>query len=354
MFHVERRVAPFADWRTRAPTGEELWRLPMEPLGTFYGHAASLVLAGDTLILLLDQYVGSALLGVGRASGEVLWRRERPGRVESWTTPALYPSEANPEQILVVGSTWLDAYALATGEPFWETDVLGYWPIASPVVSGDVLVTSVPDMAGGEPASFASVLAAGDADGDGTVSLEELLQAESLKDYAPAFGFIDIDGDGFMNEAEYTASFLAPVTDNYGAMGIRLPAPDSGGPAEVLWREQRAVPYHATPLVNEGLAYLFSDNGILSVVDIATGELARRDRLSRSGANLNASPVLGDGEIYRATADGEVIVLRAGADWEVLASNDLGEPMFATPALAPGRIFIRTDGHLYAFGAEIE
>lgn len=336
------------------PTGEELWRVPMDPLGTFYGHAASPVLAGNTLILLLDQYVGSALLGLDRLTGEVLWRRERPGRVESWTTPALYPNEEDPEQILVVGSTWLDAYALTTGEPFWETDVLGYWPIASPVVSGDVLVTSVPDMAGGEPASFASVLGEGDADGDGTVSLEELLQTESLKDYATAFAFIDIDADGLMDEAEYTASFLAPVTDNYGAVGLRLPAPGSGGTGEVLWREQRAVPYHATPLVSDGLAYLISDNGILSVVDLATGELARRDRLSRAGANLNASPVLGDGKIYVATADGEVIVLRAGADWEVLASNDLGEPMFATPALAPGMIFVRTDGHLYAFGVEIE
>jgi outer membrane protein assembly factor BamB len=65
---------------------------------------------------------------------------------------------------------------------------------------------------------------------------------------------------------------------------------------------------------------------------------------------LSASPVLGDGKIYVATADGEIHVLSVGADWEVLATNDLAEPMYATPALAPGRIFVRTDGHLYAFG----
>ena len=336
------------------PTGEELWRIPMARLGTFYGHSASPVLVGDTLILLLDQYRGSVLLGVDRLTGESLWTRDRPGRVESWTTPVLFPDDQHPEQILVVGSTWLDAYAFSTGEPFWEMGEMGYWPIASPVLGGDILVAATPDMAGGVPPAFASVLAEADSDSDGTLSRAEVLGSGNIAGWDSSFAFYDIDADGLIDEPEYVANFLGPVTDNYGAVGVRLPAPGSSAQAEVLWREQRAVPYHATPLVSEGFVYLVSDNGIVSVVDLATGELARRERLSRAGTNLTSSPVLGDNKIYLATSDGEVLVLRAGVDWELLATNDLAEPMFATPALANGTLFVRTAGHLYAFGDSAE
>ena len=94
-----------------------------------------------------------------------------------------------------------------------------------------------------------------------------------------------------------------------------------------------------------------ADAGIRAV-EAHRANLSRRDRLARSGVNLSASPVLGDGKLFIASQDGEVYVVSAGPEWEVLAVNDLGEPMYATPALAPGRLFVRTDGHLYAFGAE--
>lgn len=332
--------------------GEEMWRLPIEPIDNFYGQSASPVLAGDTLIILVDQRQGSYALGLDRLTGQVRWRRERLGRVESWTTPVVYPTEGGPDQILVAGSTWLDSYAADTGEPFWEMDGFGYWPIASPAIAGNVLVAAGPDMAGTEPETFAAVVARGDEDGDGLMSRAELAGLERYAGLGEHFAFGDVDHDGAWNEAEYAAVYLAPATDDYGAVGVALPAPGEDTVARVLWREQRAVPYHATPIVSEGLVYLITDSGIVSVLSAESGELVRRDRLARSGVNLSASPVLGDGKLFIASQDGEVYVVSAGPEWEVLAVNDLGEPMYATPALAPGRLFVRTDGHLYAFGAE--
>jgi outer membrane protein assembly factor BamB len=64
-----------------------------------------------------------------------------------------------------------------------------------------------------------------------------------------------------------------------------------------------------------------------------------------------ASPVAGDGKIYLASLEGKVTVLKAGADWEVLSTGDLGEAVVATPAIADRRVFIRTEGRLYAFGS---
>ena len=63
-----------------------------------------------------------------------------------------------------------------------------------------------------------------------------------------------------------------------------------------------------------------------------------------------ASPVAGDGKIYVASQRGVVAVLRAGDTLDVLARNDLGEPILATPAIVDGKLYVRTEGHLYAFG----
>ena len=63
-----------------------------------------------------------------------------------------------------------------------------------------------------------------------------------------------------------------------------------------------------------------------------------------------SSPVAAGGNIYFASGDGVVSVLRAGDKLDVAARNDLGEPIFATPAILDGRLYVRTASHLYAFG----
>lgn len=81
-------------------------------------------------------------------------------------------------------------------------------------------------------------------------------------------------------------------------------------------------------------------------IDGKTGALRYRDR---TGATHSASPVASDGHIYLATEGGEVLVLRVGGDlFEVIARNDMGEPLFATPAIPRGTLYLRTRGHLVA------
>ena len=65
-----------------------------------------------------------------------------------------------------------------------------------------------------------------------------------------------------------------------------------------------------------------------------------------------ASPIAADDKVFVASLDGKVTVLKAGAQWEVLGVNDIGEPIHATPALAGGRIYVRTRGAVYCFGAK--
>ena len=67
--------------------------------------------------------------------------------------------------------------------------------------------------------------------------------------------------------------------------------------------------------------------------------------------DYSASPVAGDGKIFMVSASCKVTVLKAGAQWEVLATNDLDEECWATPAIAGNNLFIRTRNTLYSFAA---
>ncbi len=64
-----------------------------------------------------------------------------------------------------------------------------------------------------------------------------------------------------------------------------------------------------------------------------------------------ASPVAADGKVFLANTEGKITVLKAGKEWEVLAVNELGDEVNATPALSEGRLYVRTRGALYCFSA---
>src|SRR5207245_9235786 len=95
-----------------------------------------------------------------------------------------------------------------------------------------------------------------------------------------------------------------------------------------------------------GLLYLVKDGGVVSCLEAKTGKLIYRKRLG-AGGFYYSSPVAGDGKVYAASNDGVVTVFKAGDRFEVLANNDLDESIRATPALADGKLYIRTEKHLY-------
>ena len=117
-----------------------------------------------------------------------------------------------------------------------------------------------------------------------------------------------------------------------------------------MWSNEQSIPYIATPVVYDDIVYLVRDGGIVQSVDLSTGEVFKRGRTSRSAGSIYASPVAADGKILISSLEGEIAVLEAGAQWEVLAVNDLDEPIYASPALAGDRIFVRTPTRLYSFG----
>jgi len=327
--------------------GEERWRHPLGPFQNFYGIAASPVLSGNTLILVCDQMRGSFLLAVDKDTGKELWRQERSGRLLSYATPILYPDARNPREVIVVGNLWVDAYDLESGKSTWVLGGLGVDPVSSPVLAGDLLFTNTSDHAPEPPPPFSELADKHDTDGNGVLSHSEVKDTWMYNH----FGYLDWDGDGTLSAKDWHDLNESMATGGWGIAAIRVPS--GNAEATVVWRSQQSVPYIPTGLVYEGVLFMVKD-GIVSALHPETGELLKRGRLTKGSPKVHASPVAADGKIYIATREGQVAVLSAGADWEVLAMNDLEDEIHASPAIADGHLYVRTKSKLYSFASQGE
>lgn len=109
------------------------------------------------------------------------------------------------------------------------------------------------------------------------------------------------------------------------------------------------MPEVPAPLLYKGRVYTVTYGGVVSCLEAGNGKVIFRARLGASGAYFS-SPVAAAGRIYFASEEGVVSVIGVGDTLEVLAKNDLEEPIFATPAIVESVIYVRTVGHVYAFG----
>ena len=343
-------VAFFAEFGMVAYTaeGKDRWSLPLGPFKNFYGMAASPILAGDMVVQVCDQQKGSFLLAVDRKTGRQLWKTERPAADIGWATPMVLHPPEGPAQLIVLGSTRLDAYYLNTGEPLWWMPVGSGGALGTPVASGGTLLVST--LSSSEPMlpTFASALTMYDKDHDGRISQDEF---KADKDFGEHFGWIDEDSDGFITEKEWNYARTLG-TGEYGA--IAIDASKARGhlePSSVQWRFKKNLPYIPAPLVYHDVYYMVRDGGIITSLDPSTGKLLKEGRTRDALGEYYASPVAADNKVFLASVDGKMTVLKAGGQWEVLAVSDLGDEIHATPALSGGRIFVRTHGSLFCFGA---
>jgi outer membrane protein assembly factor BamB len=136
----------------------------------------------------------------------------------------------------------------------------------------------------------------------------------------------------------------------YGAVAIPLEAKGRLEPSAARWRFKRNLPYVPAPVLYNSVFYMVKDGGIVTSLDPADGKLLKQGRTPEAPGQYLASLVAGDGKVYLVSDEGKMTVLRAGAQWEILAVNNLEEECYATPAIAGSRLLVRTRGTLYAFG----
>jgi outer membrane protein assembly factor BamB len=102
-----------------------------------------------------------------------------------------------------------------------------------------------------------------------------------------------------------------------------------------------------TTIVYGELFYVLSDNGVFSAYEVKTGTVVYQQRLPTS---LSASPVAADGRLYLASEDGDVFVVKAGRQYELLSRNTMGQALMATPALSQGMLIVRGEHAIYPHG----
>lgn len=137
-----------------------------------------------------------------------------------------------------------------------------------------------------------------------------------------------------------------------GWLGVRqevvaVRGPEQDAPAREVYRITRSAPLCTTPLVKDDLLFLWSDEGVVTCADVRTGAVLWRERVPGS---YYGSPVCVGEHLYGVSRGGDVVVLAAAKRFALIARNPLGEGSHSTPAVAHGRMYLRTFSHLLAVG----
>jgi outer membrane protein assembly factor BamB len=252
-----------------------------------WGHASSPIIYRDLVIVQADGHKQSFIAAFNLKDGKQAWRVER-NEITSWTTPAIYQGKDRVE-LIANGGRYIRGYDPLTGKELWRfADNDTEVKMQAPLIANDLIYVT-----GGYPPGRAM--------------------------YAFRPGAV---GDISLKSGEDKNAFLA-------------------------WTTSKGSPYTPTPIVYGGEFYVLADNGVLSVYDSNTGENIYQQRLPTS---FSASPVAANGKLFLLSEDGDVFVVKAGRQYELLSRNTMGQPLMATPALTEGMLIIRGENTIYALG----
>jgi len=348
--------------------GKEIWRKPLPLPPTQYGTASSPIVYDDKVLLQRDGNDGkSELLAVDGKSGATVWQTARPSQRESWSTPTIWSNDGQDE-LLVVGNGRLVAYSPKDGTERWWVGGLSFAPITM-AVSGDGLIFASTKTIAGAPGDRIELptwdaLLQYDQNKDGKIAEDEFpadmgihlrkdVPKETPGNFMPIREIVtrrDLDKDKAISKSEWEGmlSFMEKISDV--VVAVRPGGTGDCTKSHVAWTASRGIAEMPSPLFYMGRLYIVRDGGMVTSYEPATGKvILDRQRLGVLGQYV-ASPVAADGRIYAASETGTVVVFSAGDSLEVLARNELGEGIRATPAISANKLYVRTLNHLWAFG----
>jgi len=325
--------------------GNLRWKAPMAPFKNTMGLGASPIIAGDNIVLLADQVEGAFIAAFDRKNGELRWRVERE-ESEAWGTPLFYQPAGSAPLVVTTSRGQFGVHLAADGKRISTLHGLPTTVVGSPLIEDGHLY--VQGYGSDAPAPFSQRLERHDKNKDGKLTPDEYGDEPFLTGIARFKG----NRDMIITEEEWNEKQKEVMGPNcLVAYRLERPAKGNGLEPKELWRYNKSftgvIP---TPLLYQRIIYFVKNGGILTSLDASTGEVLKTGRVEGALGGFSSSPVAADGKIYVGSEDGHVAVLRAGKEWEVLTATDLGEGIYATPALSEGNIYLRTDAALYRFG----
>ncbi len=348
----ERLIAYFGSFGVLAYdwNGKELWKKPLPAPVVEFGTSSSPIIADGKVIIVADQDMGSYMVALDVKTGAEVWRVDRSEFRRGFATPFIWKHDGEQE-LVVCGSLWLRSYDLKDGKERWSARGMARVANASPVAADGLLLVSSWNVGGDEGERiemepFEAFAAVQDADKDGLLTLDEFPAGPIKGRYSQ----IDADKDGKVTKPEYefVRGMFADAVNQVFAI-----KPGGRGDitnTHVVWQQNKHLPYVSSPVAVNGRIFTMKSGGLASAYDTKSGSpVYQAERVDASG-DYYASAVAADGRVYVISQRGTVVVLDAMGDkLNVLARNDLKAPVFASPAIVDGVIYIRTDKKLYAF-----
>lgn len=355
--------------------GRELWSQPLPMVKTYrnQGSATSPILAGGLLVLDVHLDKDSYLLAVHPDTGKTAWKALKPEVNGGWSTPVVW-TEGAEALVGVANPGRFTAHSLRDGSERWWVSDLPFQSCATPVAGEGVLFISASGTQGEIdnltlPPGFDEMIGRYDRDQNGRIEASEIPETLLVTDRRASTSA----GNLSVRRLLTLAAGAAPPPTSYERAQwdaiVKLATDFAQGPymrsavlavrtggsgdvtkTHVAWTESRVVPEVPSPLLYKDRLYLVKNGGIAIAREAATGKTVFQGRLGAPGGYY-ASPVVAGGRIYVASDAGAVVVFNAADDLDVVARNELPEPILATPAIVDGTIFVRTTAHLYAFGA---
>jgi outer membrane protein assembly factor BamB len=271
--------------------GNPVWsqKTPVHKTRMGWGTAASPALHGNKLFVIHDNEEKSFLMALDAKTGKQLWRVERD-EGSNWATPFVWTNQMRTE-VVTAGTKRVRSYDL-DGTLLWDLKGMSVISIPTPFAAHGLLYV--------------------------------------------ASGYV-------LDPIQKPVYAIRP-----GARGDISLGSEKTENKYIAWCQRQAGPYHPTPLVYGDYLYVLYDRGFLACYEAKTGnEVYGRKRLSGGASAFTASPWAYDGKVFCLSEDGDTFVVQAGKDYKLLGRNKLGEMSLASPALAGGRLFVRTQSKLW-------
>ena len=275
--------------------GNQVWHTNLADrygeFNLYFVMSTTPLLDQDRLYFQLIHSNAWVVLALDKMTGAEIWKHNRDSDAtdeceQAYTSPILY-RDTEREYLVVHGADYVTAHNLEDGSEIWRCG--GFNPIAS--YNHSLRFVASP------------------------VATHGLIVVPSAKN-GPVIG-IDPAAQGDITDSKWQ-----------------------------LWKLRQGTPDVPSPLIHDGLVYLCRERGDLICLDAKTGEQLYRERTRRH--RHRASPVYANGHIYLTSRDGIINVVKTGREFEIVASNDIGEVIAASPAIANGTLYLRSYQALYA------
>jgi outer membrane protein assembly factor BamB len=275
-------------------SGKLLWKkdLGLQNAGWFFdpdsewGAASSPVIYKNSVVVQCDRQKDSFIAAYDLKDGHELWRTAR-AEIPSWGTPTIVQAKDHTE-LATNGSKAIRGYDADSGKELWTLGPNSEVTCTTPVSSQGIIYVT----AGYPPVQPIYAIKVG------------------------STGDLTLKGGKDSSDA-------------------------------IAWSKQRGGVYLPSPLVYGEHLYTVSNGGIMTVYDAKAGTKVYQQRIGEGGSFVG-SPVAAAGKLYVSSEDGDVYVVKAGAQYELLSKNPIGEPILSTPALAGDLLLVRGARHLFA------